>query len=276
MAVVVFAISVLMVAVRVIFVVLVVVPAVTVRVRLRLRARVLAVAVLVVAVRVVLAVFAGSVAVAVRLLLLSLVRKQLRVHLLNHAVQGESAHAHHVLCADSRFLRLLNLSHAVDSPNAACHLRQLRLIHQIRLVEHDAVGEGNLLHSLVHNAVLLHLVEVAGHVLGVHHCDQSVQAVLLRELVVQEERLDDGRRVGESGGLDEHVVEFVALVHGQVAEHVHQIPAHGAAKATVVEHQHVLLPSQLSCNERSVNIDLTKLIFYDCYTHAMVVLQDPV
>lgn len=55
MAVVVFAISVLMVAVRVIFVVLVVVPAVTVRVRLRLRARVLAVAVLVVAVRVVLA-----------------------------------------------------------------------------------------------------------------------------------------------------------------------------------------------------------------------------
>lgn len=28
-----------------------------------------------------------------------------------------------------RFLRLLNLSHAVDSPNAACHLRQLRLVH---------------------------------------------------------------------------------------------------------------------------------------------------
>lgn len=53
------------------------------------------------------------------------------------------------------------------------------------------------------------LVEVAGHVLGVHHCDQSVQAVLLRELVVQEERLHANEHTQATPTIKPHRTNYI-------------------------------------------------------------------
>jgi hypothetical protein len=55
---------------------------------------------------------------------------------------------------------------------------QLRLLDEVNLVEDDAVGEGELLHSLVLHALGLVVVEVLDEVLGVHHREDGVEAEL--------------------------------------------------------------------------------------------------
>jgi hypothetical protein len=48
--------------------------------------------------------------------------------------------------------------------------------HQVSLVDEDAVCIADLLHRLVHHSLLLLGVQVADHVLGIHHCHHTIQA----------------------------------------------------------------------------------------------------
>ena len=51
------------------------------------------------------------------------------------------------------------------------------------------------------------------NVLGIDECHDRIKSKLTPDLVVNEERLSNGSRIGESRCLDQDVVEFVASAH---------------------------------------------------------------
>jgi hypothetical protein len=81
------------------------------------------------------------------------------------------------------------------------------------------------------------IVERLRAVLRVDHGHDGVQEVLVVDLLVHEERLRDGARIGKPRGLDDDAVELelsLAPFLPQVAKNAHQVAAHGAAQAPVV------------------------------------------
>ena len=122
---------------------------------------------------------------------------------------------------------------------------------QIGLVEQDHVGEGELLHRLVA------AVEVLRQMLGVGDRDNGIEAEGGAHVVVGEEGLGDGRRVGEAGGLDQDAIEAVLALE-QPAEDPDQVAAHRAADAAVVHLEELLFARD---HQLVVHADLPELVF---------------
>jgi hypothetical protein len=137
---------------------------------------------------------------------------------------------------------------------------------QVGLVEQDDVGEGDLLLALAA------LVEVEGHVAGIHDRDHRVQLELCLQLVIHEEGLDHGRRIGEASGLDQHMVEAIAPPH-EGAEDANEIAPHRAADAPIVHLEDLFL-----CRNDEVVVDayLAELVLDDGDPLAVVFAQDAV
>mmetsp|Transcript_12472 Transcript_12472/g.32048 ORF Transcript_12472/g.32048 Transcript_12472/m.32048 type:complete len:264 (-) Transcript_12472:488-1279(-) len=83
--------------------------------------------------------------------------QELRVHL-QHAGEAKGLDADQAFRVHSALLRPGNLHGRVDLLQAILYRRQLRFLHQVRLVQQDAVGERHLLHRLVLDALRLLVV----------------------------------------------------------------------------------------------------------------------
>ena len=66
------------------------------------------------------------------------------------------------------------------------------------------------------------------------------------------------------------------LVRHELAEHVHQVAANGAAHASVVQQQEVLLRVVLEHHEFAVDVNLAELVLDDHDSLAVVTFQDVV
>src|SRR5262249_15011442 len=104
---------------------------------------------------------------------------------------------------------------------------------EVGFVQKDHVGEGDL---LLHLAV----APVQSDVPAIDHGDDAVQAHFLLELVVEEERLHNRPGVGQSGGLDQDVVEPVLPLH-QVAKDADQVAANSTADAPIIHLEYLFL-----------------------------------
>jgi hypothetical protein len=173
-------------------------------------------------------------------------------------------------------LRALDGGEVVDGLHARLDGLELRLGHEVRLVHHEPVGERHLLQGLVDHAFGLLLVQVHHRVLGIHEGHHAVQAKRVQQVGLEVKRLDDGRGVRQTGGLDQDVIELAFLFRHQFAEHVHQVAAHRAAQASVVQQQDVLLRVVLERHQFAVDVDLTELVLDDHDALAVVAFQDVV
>mmetsp|Transcript_1817 Transcript_1817/g.4477 ORF Transcript_1817/g.4477 Transcript_1817/m.4477 type:complete len:220 (+) Transcript_1817:235-894(+) len=198
-----------------------------------------------------------------------------RLHGALHALQIVAADAENVVDGHLSALRARDGGHLVDGADAGLQPRQLRLRHQVRLVEDDAVRVRQLLQGLVGRVAVVALVQVARHVLGVHHRHNTVQAHDGAHVLVRE-GADDGRGVGQPCGLDHDVVKVLAAVLKQVKDHVDEVAAYGAAEAAVVEHHDGVLRVLRHGDELAVDVNLSKLVLDDGHPAAVVLGQQVV
>ena len=200
--------------------------------------------------------------------------QEVRVHL-QRLLDGEGVDAEHAVEVDDGVGGLDHLRDGVDGLDRVHDLRELRLGHEIDLVEQDAVSKGHLLDGFVDGAVRLLLLKVDADVLGVRQAQDGVDAVGVRDLGVDEERERDGRGVGEAGGLDDDVVEILRAVLER-EQRAHQVAAHGAAHAPVVHGDDVLLFLHVLAHERIVDGHRAELILDDGDELAVIALKDVV
>ena len=160
----------------------------------------------------------------------------------------------------------MNGGKAVDGANLGLDGFQFLRRDQIGLVQHDNIGEGDLVLCLV--AVF----QTGGQMLGVDDSDDGVQSRFRLHALVHEERLGDRGGIGEAGGLDDDAVELVAALH-QAADDADQIAAHGATDAAVVHLEHFLVGVH---DQVVVHPEFAELVNHDSVFLAVVLSQDAV
>ena len=104
-------------------------------------------------------------------------------------------------------------------------------LDEVGLVEHDLVGEGDLL------ARLAAFGEAEKDMLGVDHRGHRIEPGSGFHVLVDEERLRDRPWIGEARGLNDDGVERLGgrgLALHQALENADQVAAHGAADAAIV------------------------------------------
>ena len=209
--------------------------------------------VLVVAVRVaaiVLVVVVVVVVVMVVLLLFDLEIVQL--------LDTERSYVQDLLEVHLGVLRLHHRRKRVDRSDLLPHLAQLFLVHQIGLVQQNLVRKGDLLYGLVHHALRHLLPKVLQDVSSVHHSHDGVHLRVLLEELVELEGDRDGGWIRHAGRLHDDVIKVVPPLE-QVVHGLHQVAAHSAAHASVVQGED-LLRHAIDLDEAVVDGDLTELV----------------
>ena len=108
--------------------------------------------------------------------------------------------------------------------------------------------------------------------LGVHDGDDRVQGRLGAHVLVDEEGLCDGSRVGQACGLDDDAVEAVLALQQRVHD-PDQVAAHGAADAAVVHLEHLLVAVD---DEVVVDAEFAELVDDNGVLLAVLLAQDAV
>jgi len=191
-------------------------------------------------------------------------------------VEVETADPEHKVEIHVGLLCTLDAGKVVDGAHTVLNAEELRLVHQVGLVEDETVGERNLFEGLVHYAFGLLLVEVHHGMLCVHEGDDAVKAQRVQQVGLQIKGLNDGSRIRQTRGLDQNVIELALLLSHESTEHINQVAANGAAEATVVEEHDVLLSILLERDKFAVDVNLAKLVFDDDDALAMITRKNTV
>ena len=109
-------------------------------------------------------------------------------------------------------------------------------------------------------------------VLRVDEGDDAVQRKQLAHILVDEERLRDGARVGHARGLDQDAIEPVPPPH-QATEDTDQVTPNGAANAAVVHLEQLLVAGN---HQLVIDADLAELVFNHREFLPVVLGQNPV
>ena len=142
----------------------------------------------------------------------------------------------------------MSLGKGIEFAQALAHGLLPGRRYQVALAEQQQVGHRDL------PARLLILFQRGQAMLQIHHRRQAIQAVPARQLRLAQQRMDDGGRIRQAGGLDQHAAELApALARkapGDVAQRLHQVAPYRAAQAAAahllddvllaLRHQHVV------------------------------------
>src|SRR5580692_1310022 len=182
------------------------------------------------------------------------------------AVEIEGVALQHFAQRDLGALGLVHPRVWIDAADARLDFGQLLGRHQVGLIDQDHVGKRDLV--LGFRRVLQAVVEPFGVGDGHHRVELGAPS----DVLVDEEGLRDGSRVGEASGLDDDGVELAFAFH-QPVEDAHQVAAHGAADAAVVHLEHFLVGAD---HELVVDADLAEFIDDDGVFLAVRLGQDAV
>ena len=167
--------------------------------------------------------------------------------------------------------RLVHGGQRVQATQRGLHLRELRAGDEVHLVEHDLIGEPDLL------ARLFGVGDAVEHMAGVHHGGDAVESRPRLHVLVHEEGLRHRARVREARGLDDDGVERALaprrLPPHQPAHDADQVAAHGAADAAVVHLEHFLVGGG---HEVVVDADLAELVDDHRVAAAVILGEDAV
>ena len=142
---------------------------------------------------------------------------------------------------------------------------------EIGLGDDDPLGDGRLLHRFAMR------IERGGAVDRIDHRHHAFDRVAHRQIGMIEHRMQDRRRIGEAGGLDDHALErqdaaVVALAQ-QVLERRDEVAAHGAAQAAGGEQNHALVDG---FHQQVIEADLAELVDDHHRVLQRRILQEPV
>ena len=213
-------------------------------------------------------------------LVLALRVQELRVHL-QGLVQVEPPNVQHTVWGNLRLGAPHDGGVRVDGLEPLLDPHQVRLLHQVGLVQQHPVREGDLLHGLVLGALWLLRVQVLLDVLGVHEGDDAVEPGELLDLLLHEEGLGHGGGVRQAGGLDDDAVELeVPAVHAllEPLQDDDEVLAHRTADAPVHHLDDLLLGLELGVllQQGIIDADLAELVLDDRQLLAVLLREDVV
>ena len=185
---------------------------------------------------------------------------------LQDAIEIERAALQHVRQRDLAALGAMQLGIGVDGADPRLDFGQFGLGDEIGLVEHDDVGERDLVLGF------RRVLEPVAQPFGVGHRHDRVEPRVLLHVLVDEEGLRHRRRIGQAGGLDDDGVELALALH-QAVEDAHEIAAHGAADAAIVHLEHFFVGAD---DQVVVDADLAEFVDDDGVFLAVVFRQDAV
>mmetsp|Transcript_37198 Transcript_37198/g.120415 ORF Transcript_37198/g.120415 Transcript_37198/m.120415 type:complete len:471 (+) Transcript_37198:70-1482(+) len=144
----------------------------------------------------------------------------------------------------------------------------LRLRDEVRLVQQQPVGEGDLRDRLVDNPLRLHSVEVPLDMLRVDEGHDPVEARKAPDLCVREKRLRHRRRIRHAGRLDDDPIQVQLSRSDTLAELIkncNEVLPHRAADAAVQDLHNLLVGLELRVllEELVVDGNVAKLILDD-------------
>ncbi len=154
----------------------------------------------------------------------------------------------------------------IDAANPRLDFGEFGLGDEVGLVEHDDVGERDLV--LGFRRVLQPVAQPFR--IGNRH--DRVEPRVLLHVLVDEEGLRHRGRIGKPGGFDDDGVEFAPALH-QAVEDAHEIAAHGAAYAAVVHLEHFFVRAD---DQVVVDADLAEFVDDNGVFFAVVFRQDAV
>ena len=155
----------------------------------------------------------------------------------------------------------------VEGPEPVEKARRVGAL-QVELGGNEDVGQHGLAQTFL---VSVELGE-AGHC--VHGDDHAGKPVAFLEVLVGEQGMDDRRRVGETGGFNDHTVQgrdfTLELLNEKLAQRVHEVAADGAAKAAGIKQHHVFADFT---HQEMVERDVAELVDEDGGARERFVLQ---
>ena len=110
---------------------------------------------------------------------------------------------------------------------------------KIDLVEQDLIGKGHLLLRFIDGTLGLDLVQVLINVFAISETNDGIDAIVIGHLGVSLDRVDNGRGVGEAGGLQKDGIELLAAL-GKLTKSADEISTDGTAHTSVVHGDQVL------------------------------------
>ena len=183
-----------------------------------------------------------------------------------NAIEIEGSPLEHLGQRNVAFLRPMKGGVRVDGADARLDLAQFGRRHQVRFVDDDHVGEGDLVLGL------RRVAEARREPFGVGDRHHGVEASRLLHVLVDEEGLRHRRGIGQAGRLDDDRVEPALALH-QALDDADEVAAHGAADAAVVHLEHFLVRPD---DELVVDADLAEFVDDDRIALAVRLTEDPV
>ncbi len=185
---------------------------------------------------------------------------------LKNAIQIERAALQHIRQRDLAALGAVQLCVGIDAADAGFDFGQLGLGDKVGLVQHDDVGERDLVLGF------RRVLEAVAQPFGVGHGDNSIEPGVLLHVLVDEEGLRHRGRIGQSRGLDDDGVELALALH-QPVQDADEVAAHGAADAAIVHLEHFFVGAD---DQVVVDADLAEFVDDDGVFLAVVFRQDAV
>ena len=154
----------------------------------------------------------------------------------------------------------------IDAAYPAFDLGQFGRGHQIGLVEHDDVGEGDLVLGLGR------ILQPLAQPFGVGDRNHGIKPRIILHVLVDEKGLRDRRRIGNARSLHDDGVELALALH-QAFENAHEVAAHRAADAAVVHFEYFLVRAD---DQVVVDADLPELVDDHGVFLAVIFRQDTI
>ena len=180
-------------------------------------------------------------------------------------IHVEGVHVEQLLEVHFRVVRAKHLRVRIQLSRLGFNAREVRLVHEVGLVEQEEIGHRDLL------ARRLGVGHLLFDLLHVHDGDDRVHPHELLERRDVQKRLRHRPRIGDARGFDEQVVE--AALFQKVLHTLHQILPHRAAQAAVAHLQHFVLGA---FDQRAIDADLADFIDDDGKLVAVLLLEDVV
>ncbi|ENN87451.1 hypothetical protein RHSP_28281 [Rhizobium freirei PRF 81] len=220
---------------------------------------------IVVMMMVVIVIMMVMIAIGAANVILVIVLEEVRI-VLEGAFEVEGALVQHAGEIDAGTGRLVDAGGRVDGANDVLDLGQLFRRYEIGLVDDDDVGKGDLVFGFA--AVL----QAQRQVLGVDECDDGIKFGLGADIVVHEEGLGDGNRIGKARRFDDDAVKAAGTAH-QALDHADEVAANRAADAAIVHFVDFFVRLD---DEVVVDADLAEFVDDDGVFLAMVFGKDTV
>ena len=183
-----------------------------------------------------------------------------------NTVEIESIAAENGVERHIAFHRAVDFRIRIDAADARFDFFDFSRRHQIRLVDDDDIGKGDLVLGFGR------IFQTRGQEFRIRHCDNRIEAGLVCNVLIDKEGLRDGGGISQTCGLDNDRVKLALTLH-QAFDDADEIAAHRAADAAIVHLEHFFIGAD---DEIIVDADLAEFIHNDRIFMAMLLGEDAV